>query len=94
MDTSGIQVTEFDDGRVELFYADYGVGMFGDGEFECTYYLNAENAQKLRAALEAQYTGSLQDMVVAAFTWKFKGSLFRAFCKEHDIDYRESFWSS
>lgn len=92
LDTSGIKVTEFDDGRIELFYVDFGVEMFGGTDYECTYKFDLENSEKFRWALAKQYSGSLQEMVVAAFTDPFSTRLFNEFCKEHEIVFDQSVW--
>ena len=92
LDTSGIKVTENNDGSVELFYADYGVEEFGGHDYECTYRLNKENADKFRAALSKLYCGSLREKVVAAFTEVFSETKFNAFCKENDIEFAKETW--
>ena len=93
LDTSGIMVTENDDGTIELFYVDFGVEEFGGHDFECTYNLDFENSEKLRNALKKQYTGTLKEMIVSAFTEVFSARKFREFCRENEIQYDVSFWS-
>ena len=90
--TSGFWVTEAD-GQISIGYADYGVSEFGGGDFEKTYYLNRENAQKLVAALKKEHRGSLKDMIEAAFGRGFSDPKFWDFCKKHGIEYSSSTWS-
>ena len=93
LDTSGISVEELPDGRLELFCADYNVDAFGGSDYECTYTFDVENTKKFREALVKKgYTGSLEEMVVAAFTKQFSVPTFIAFCHENDIAYDRSVW--
>lgn len=91
--TSGFWLTENDAG-ISIEYVDYGVSMFGGGDYEKTYYLNRENAEKFKAALKLEYQGSTEQMVEAAFGRGFKDPLFWEFCKKHGIEYTSSTWSS
>ena len=91
--TSGFWLTENENGVV-IGYADYGVGMFGGGDFEKNYILDGENAEKLRAALANEYVGSLEEMIEAAFSRNFSDRKFWDFCKRNGIEYSTSTWSS
>ena len=41
--TSGFWTTQ-KDGKISIGYEDYGVSLFGGGDFEHTYYLDEENS--------------------------------------------------
>ncbi|MBQ2988340.1 MAG: hypothetical protein IJD59_04470 [Clostridia bacterium] len=90
--TSGFWVTKNDFG-ISIGYADYGVSQFGGGDFEKTYYLNRENAEKFEIALKNEYEGSLEEMIAAAFGKNFKDPVFWNFCEIHGIKYTSSTWS-
>lgn len=90
--TSGFWVTE-KEGEISIGYEDYGVSQFGGGDFERTYYLKNENAEKFISALKEKYEGTLEEMIESAFTKNFKDSVFREFCKRHGIEYSSSTWS-
>ena len=89
--TSGFW-TEEKDGKISIGYEDYGVSMFGGGDFERTYSLDVTNSQKLISALEKEYQGTLDQMLEAAFGRSFKDSEFCAFCKKHGVEYSSSTW--
>lgn len=90
--TSGFWVAEASD-HISIGYEDYGVPQFGGGNFERTYYLDAENSKKLVCALQKEYSGTLKEMLEAAFGSGFCDSLFWDFCKQNAIDYSSSTWS-
>lgn len=92
LDTSGIQVTEKEDGTIELFFMDFGVEEFGGHDYECTYKFDKENSDKFRSALGKLYNGTLEEMVIAAFTKDFSVSKFNDFCIANDIDYQRTVW--
>ncbi len=92
-DTSGFYVTETEDG-ISIEYCDFGVSMFGGGDFEKTYYMDKENAEKFKNALKKKYKGSLDEMIESAFTRGFKDPLFWKFCKKHKIEFTTSTWVS
>ena len=91
--TSGFWIEE-KDGGISIGYVDFGVSMFGGGDYEKNYYLNKENSEKLENALKKQYSGTLDEMIEAAFGRGFKDSDFWAFCKENEIEYTSSTWTS
>lgn len=90
--TSGFWLEE-KNGTIAIGYADYGVSQFGGGDFEKTYYLDKENAQRFTDALKKEYEGTLKEMVAAAFGENFKDPLFWEFCKKNGITYSSSTWS-
>ena len=79
-------------GSISIGYEDYGVSEFGGGDFEKTYTLSKENSEKLITALKEEYTGTLREMLEAAFTRNFDDPLFCEFCKKHGIEYTSSTW--
>lgn len=93
MDTSGITVNEKDDGTIELFFCDYDVEEFGGHDFECTYKFDKENSEKFRNALSQSFSGSLEEMVIAAFSKNFIVPFFYSFCKVNGITFEVSIWS-
>ena len=90
--TSGFWVEEKDN-KITIGYEDYGVSQFGGGDFERTYFLDRENAQKFIHALEREYRGSLNEMIASAFGRNFNDSAFWDFCKKNNIQYSSSTWS-
>jgi len=90
--TSGFWVEKSDTG-ISIGYEDYGVSQFGGGNFEKTYYLDKDNSKRLENALKKEYTGTLEEMIEAAFTRSFNDRLFWDFCNRHGIDYSTSTWS-
>ena len=90
--TSGVWV-EKKGGKISIGYEDYGVDMFGGGDFEKTYYLDKENSKKLIAALKKEYKGKLQKMIEDAFGKNFSDPDFWDFCKSNGIEYTSSTWS-
>ena len=92
--TSGFMLTERENGSITIEYVDYGVSEFGGCDYEKTYILNCENAEKFRSALQSTYNGSLEEMIEAAFGRKFSDRKFWDFCKENSITYSESSWTS
>ena len=90
--TSGFWVTE-SDGKISIGYSDYGVSQFGGGDFEKTYYLDKENSDKFVLALSKEYTGTLNEMIEAAFGRNFSDPTFWDFCKKNGIKYSSSTWS-
>lgn len=91
--TSGFWITQ-KDGKISIGYEDYGVSLFGGGDFEHTYYLDEENSKKLIDALEREYKGTLDEMLEIAFGRSFSDHKFWDFCKKNGIKYSSSTWSS
>ena len=91
--TSGFWVTQSDE-KISIGYEDYGVSQFGGRDFEKTYYLDEENSQKLITALKKEYTGTLSEMIEAAFGKNFSDPTFWDFCQKNGIKYTSSTWSS
>jgi hypothetical protein len=92
--TSGFHLTEKKDGSISIFYADYGVSQFDGGDFENTYILNADNTKLFREALAKEYSGTLDEMIEAAFGRSFSDWKFKEFCKENGIRYSNDTWVS
>ncbi|MBO5850904.1 MAG: hypothetical protein J6R29_01060 [Clostridia bacterium] len=91
--TSGFWLEEKDDG-ISIGYTDFGVSEFGGMDFERTYYLDKENSKKFKDSLKKEYKGTLKQMITSAFTENFSDQKFWDFCKEHDIKYTTSTWTS
>ena len=89
--TSGFWVEERENG-LSIGYEDYGVSEFGGGDFEKTYRLDQENAQKFVTALKREYSGTLNEMIEAAFGASFHEPAFWDFCERNDIQYSFSTW--
>lgn len=90
--TSGFWLEE-KDGKISIGYADYGVSQFGGGDFEKTYYLDAENSKKFILSLKKTYSGTLEEMIEAAFGRNFSDPIFWDFCKRNEIKFSSSTWS-
>ena len=90
--TSGFWVEEKNN-KISIGYEDYGVSLFGGGNFEKTYYLDEENSKKFVSALQKEYQGSLKKMIESAFGREFSDSKFYDFCKNNKIKYSSSTWS-
>ena len=73
--TSGFWTTQ-KDGKITIEYVDFGVSEFGGNDFEKTYCLDKENAEKFVAELQKQYEGTLDEMIESAFGKKFQRSSF------------------
>ena len=91
--TSGFWLEETAE-EIRIGYEDYGVSEFGGGDFEKTYVIKGENAEKFKAALAAEYSGSLKKMVEAAFGKNFRDPDFWSFCKSRGIEYSSFSWTS
>ncbi|MBR2336040.1 MAG: hypothetical protein IKA62_07460 [Clostridia bacterium] len=91
--TSGFWI-EQNDVSLSIGYEDYKVSEFGGANFEKTYYFNKENTKKLKDALSKKYKGTLEEMIEEAFTLNFNEPIFWDFCKEHEIEYTYSTWTS
>ena len=90
--TSGFWLEE-KNGEIKIGYEDYGVSMFGGGNFERVYTLDKENSEKFISELKKEYTGTLPQMIESAFSKNFSDSIFGDFCKKHNIEYSSSTWS-
>ena len=90
---SGFWLTT-NDGAISIGYVDFGVGEFGGLDFEKTYYMNKANSEKFINALKKKYSGTLEEMVEAAFGRGFRDPDFWQFCKDNDIEYSSSTWTS
>lgn len=95
--TSGLMLTEYEDGSLRLEYVDYNVGFFGGADFECWYTLNKENAEKFRAALDEKYPaykGDPEKQACEAFGENMDERAFGEFCSEYGIAAERGSWSS
>lgn len=92
--TSGFSLTERDDGSITIEYVDYGVSEFGGCDFEKSYHLDSTNATKLKQVLQTKYKGTLKRMLTTAFGKNFDDRAFWDLCKQHDIEYSSSTWTS
>lgn len=90
--TSGVWVNETEE-KIQIGYEDYGVSLFGGGDFECTYTLTGENAIKFRNELAKLFVGPLEEAVRIVFGENFNDSLFAEFCKKNNIEYSKSTWT-
>ena len=91
--TSGFWLSQTEN-ELQIGYEDYGVGMFGGGDYEKTYIMDAANAKKFETALRKKYSGTLEAMVEEAFTRNFNDRAFATFCKKHRVQYETSSWIS
>ena len=91
--TSGFWLTD-ENGQISIGYEDYGVDMFGGGDFERTYRFDKVNSEKFREALAKEYSGTLEEMVEEAFGRNFADWKFFDFCKRYGIRFNTSSWTS
>jgi len=92
--TSGFSLSYENDGSLRICYDDFGVSEFGGGDYEKSYTLDKENAEKLKAALSELLKGTLEEMMEAYFGREFSDSKFRHLCRECGIQFSSSFWIS
>lgn len=95
--TSGILVTEYENGSVRLEYTDYNVDFFGGADFEVWYTIDKENAEKFRSVLNEKdpaHAGDLQSQAEAVFGENFNETVFWDFCAEHGIKAERGSWTS
>lgn len=92
--TSGILLTENQDGGLKIQYIDYEVAFFGGSDYEATYNLTAENAEKLKMHLDTQENENLKDSLSRKFGPDFNDYSFRLFCEIYHIEYEYSSWVS
>ena len=59
-------------------------------EYTLSYSFDAENARKFLNALQKEHSGTLQEMVTAAFGEDFHFATFDKFCEENGIEYKYS----
>lgn len=92
--TSGFALTEKESGAIVIEYVDFVVSEFGGSDYERSYYLDGENAAKLKSTLSLLHEGSLEEMIEAEFGRTFNDKRFWDFCREHGIAYSSSSWTS
>ena len=97
-DTSGVWVTEYEDGSLEIGYEDYEVPYYGGMDHEYTSKLDMANAKKLKEALSKHYQGTLNEMVFQAFSYNdgetLNHSKYDKFCKDNEIEKNDFCWTS
>lgn len=91
--TSGFWLEETEN-EIRIGYTDYGVSEYGGGDYEKTYVLVGENAQKFREALASAHKGTLKQMIKSAFGKHFSDQTFWDFCRNHAIEYTWDSWTS
>ena len=87
LETSGLMVTENNDGSVFLEIVDYNVSEFDGSDFELRYALNCDEAKKLKRLLKQKREGTLEKMLVAEFGKEFNLREFEKMCADNDIKY-------
>lgn len=93
--TSGLLLTENEDGSLRVEYVDYGVGMFGGGDYEVWYTVEKEDADKLRAYLNEKYQGgTLKEKMKKEFGNDLSETKFNALCKELGVEITRNSWTS
>jgi len=94
MDKGAMFYSDHQDGGITLGYEDMDVECFGGMDYEATYMLDPENADKLRAILSESHSGSLKEMIIEAFGLYLDKVALSSWFKEHDIEYNLNIWIS
>lgn len=89
--TSGLLFSKKKNG-VEIGVVDYGVEMFGGGDYERFYVLDKENAKKLKAYLGVRHKGSFEDMLKEEYGENFEFMQFEGDCEKLGIKYILNSW--
>ncbi len=92
--TSGLLFTQNENGSIIVEVEDYGVSEFGGRDLEIRYDLDKENAKILYEELKKIHNGTFEEMLIEEFSDTFNTIEFEDFCKEHNIKYHHSTWSS
>jgi len=93
--TSGLLLTENEDGSLRVEYVDYGVSTFGGGDYEVWYTVEKEDADKLRAYLNEKYQdGTLKEKMKKEFGDDLSESKFNALCRELGVEATRNSWTS
>ncbi|MCI8596606.1 MAG: hypothetical protein HFE35_07350 [Clostridia bacterium] len=92
LETSGLMVTENNDGTVILEIVDYNVSEFGGSDYELKYALPSGEAEKLKEYLNGKHKGTLEEMLVVEFGKEFNLREFEKMCAENDIKYKRTSW--
>ena len=93
--TSGLLLTENADGSLRLEYVDYGVSVFGGGDYEVWYTVEKADADKIRAYLRGKYSqGRLKEMMKAEFGETLDERKFNALCDELGVEATRNSWTS
>ena len=93
--TSGLLLTENEDGSLRVEYVDYGVDFLGGCDYEVWYTVEKEDADKLRAHLNEKYKdGTLKEKMKKEFGENLSESKFNALCKELGVKAERNSWRS
>ena len=84
---------EYTDGSIRILYEDYGVEMFGGGDYEATYVLDSENRKLLEDYLkDSGNQGALEEMLISEFGKSLEKKSFAAVCDANGIKYELNTW--
>lgn len=93
LQTSGLLLSEYKDGRITVEYEDYDTPMGGD--FSSIYDLDKENADKLRALMKEKHPScSLKKALILEVGKNLNDGKFQKLMKENNIKYNHSTWRS
>lgn len=99
-DTSGVWVTENENGSIEIGYEDYDVPYYSGMDHEFTSRIDKESAEKFKDLLKKMYPDSinLEDAVLKEFTFNygeaFHHEKYEDFCKENGIKHNDYCWTA
>ena len=94
MEKGTMRYTEAEDGTVWFGYEDYDVECFGGGDYEVTYTLDKENAEKMTRILSEHYTGTLKEMILQHFGIHMDQDSAYSWMEQHGIVFDLYTWSS
>ena len=94
MEKGTISYTEAEDGTVWFGYEDYEVECFGGGDYEVTYTLDRENAEKMFNILSERYSGTLEEMIIQHFGVHMDQDSAYNWMNEHGIEFKLFTWIS
>ena len=93
--TSELLLTENTDGSLRVEYVDYGVSMFGGGDYEVWYTIEKESADKLREYLHKRYgAGKLEEQLKKEFGKDLSEKKFRKICDKLGVEMERNSWTS
>lgn len=92
--TSGLLLYESRDGGMEIGYCDYGVGFFGGGDYDVTYRIDKENANKLREHFGGKKGKRLKEKMIAEFGENLSEEKLLKALKELGVEYIRDSWVS
>ena len=82
------------DGSLVFSYEDYAVELFDGMDYEVTYKLDAENAEKLREYLSKKYKGSLMYMIEQECGYGYRKKSVTELFDEVGVRYDHFVWIS